>query len=91
MWSKFQKIIELFTQKSSQKYGFGIRDPEQTYSGSRIHGTKSHRISDPGSGYAAVKNWSTKVNFLIMTIFSLVAYTSIIPYLADKKHMRICP
>ncbi len=33
MWANFQRIIELFTQKlslSSQKYGFGIRDPEKT-------------------------------------------------------------
>ncbi len=29
---------------SSQKYGFGIRDPEKTYSGSRIQGSKRHRI-----------------------------------------------
>jgi hypothetical protein len=29
---------------SFQKYGFGIRDPEKTYSGSRIQGSKRHRI-----------------------------------------------
>jgi hypothetical protein len=27
----------------------GIRDPEKTYSGSRIQGSKRHRIPDPGS------------------------------------------
>jgi hypothetical protein len=34
---------------SSQRYGFGIRDPEKTYSGSRIRvqGSKRHRIPDP--------------------------------------------
>jgi hypothetical protein len=51
IWANFQKIIELFVQKSSlrsQKYGFGIRDPEKTYSGSRIQGSKRHRIPDPG-------------------------------------------
>ncbi len=50
MWANFQRIIELFTQKLSlisQKYEFGIRDPEKTYSGSRIHGLKKHRIPDP--------------------------------------------
>ncbi len=31
---------------SSQKYGFGIRDPEKTYSGSRIQGSKRHRLPD---------------------------------------------
>jgi hypothetical protein len=38
IWANFQRIIELFTQKlslSSQKYGFGIRDPEKTYSKNR--------------------------------------------------------
>ncbi len=30
--------------------GTEIRDPEKTYSGSRIQGSKMHRIPDPGSG-----------------------------------------
>jgi hypothetical protein len=57
IWANFQRILELFTQKlslSSQKYGFEIRDPgseirdpEKTYSGSRIQGSKKHRIPDP--------------------------------------------
>ncbi len=45
IWANFQRIIELFTQKlslSSQKYGFGIRDP-----GSEIREKKP--ILDPGS------------------------------------------
>ncbi len=29
--------------------GSEIRDPEKTYSGSRIQGSKKHRIPDPGS------------------------------------------
>ncbi len=29
--------------------GSGIRDPEKTYPGSRIQGSKRHRIPDPGS------------------------------------------
>ncbi len=53
--ANFQRIKELFTQKlsiNSQKYGFGIRDPrsgirKKTYSGSRIQGSKKHRIPDP--------------------------------------------
>jgi hypothetical protein len=39
MWATSQRIIEFFTQKlslSSQKYRFGIRDPEKPISGSRI-------------------------------------------------------
>jgi hypothetical protein len=51
-WASFQRIIELLPKNlslSSQKYGFGIRDPEKTYSGSRIlnQGSKRHRIPDP--------------------------------------------
>jgi hypothetical protein len=52
------KELENFLPKklslSSQKYGFGIRDPtsgirdpEKTYFGSRIPGSKRHRIPDP--------------------------------------------
>jgi hypothetical protein len=68
IWANFQRIIELFTQVLSlsyQKYGFGIRDPEKTYSGSRIQGSKRHRIPDPGSVSATltvcktfIQNWS---------------------------------
>jgi hypothetical protein len=50
IWANFQRIIELFTKKlslSSQKYGSEIRDPEKTYSGCRIQGSKRHRIPDP--------------------------------------------
>ncbi len=65
IWANFQRIIELFTKKdlsvSSQKYGFGIRDPrsgirdlEKTYSGSWIQGSKRQRIPDPGSGSATL-------------------------------------
>jgi hypothetical protein len=34
--------------------GFGIRDPEKIYSGSRIQGSKRHRIPDSGSGSATL-------------------------------------
>jgi hypothetical protein len=60
---------------SSQKYGFGIRDPEKTYSGFRISdpGVKKapdpgSLIPDPGSGSATLTattaKRSGKVNFL---------------------------
>ncbi len=57
IWANFQRIIELFTQKIVTKLskiwlwdpGSEIRDPEKTYSGSRIQGSKRHRIPDPGS------------------------------------------
>ncbi len=56
IWPKFP--IEVFTQKIVTKPskiwvwdpGSEIRDLEKTYSGSRIQGSKRHRIPDPGSG-----------------------------------------
>ena len=53
--ANFQKIRELFTKKlslSSQKHGFGIRDPVSGKNPFRIPdpGVKRHRILDPGSG-----------------------------------------
>jgi hypothetical protein len=53
LWANFQRIIELFTQKIVTMLSkvcvwdprFGIR--KKTYSGSRIQGSKRHRIPDP--------------------------------------------
>jgi hypothetical protein len=55
IWPNFPRIIEVFTQKIVTKPskiwvwdpGSEIRDPEKTYSGSRIQGSKKHRIPDP--------------------------------------------
>ncbi len=55
IWANFQRIIELFIHKTVTKLskiwvlgsGIRIRDPEKTYSGSRIQGSKRHRIPDP--------------------------------------------
>ena len=55
IWANFQRIIELFTQKIVTKLSkiwfwdpvSEIRDPEKTYSGSRIQRLKRHRIPDP--------------------------------------------
>ncbi len=46
LWANFQKIIEVFTQKILNMLS-GIQDPEKTYSGSRIQGSKRHRIPGP--------------------------------------------
>jgi hypothetical protein len=40
----FKELYVDFTKKIVTKYGFAIRDPEKTYTGSRIQGSKS-----PGS------------------------------------------
>jgi hypothetical protein len=55
IWANFQRIIELFTQKIATVLSkiwvwdprSGIHDTEKTYSGSRIQGSKKHRIPDP--------------------------------------------
>ncbi len=59
IWANFQRIIKLFTQKIVTKLskiwlwdpGSEIRDPEKTSSGSRIQGSKRHRIPDPDPQY----------------------------------------
>jgi hypothetical protein len=55
----FKELYNFLPKKlslSSQKYGFGIRDPgsRKTYPGSRIQGSKRHRIPDPRSGSATL-------------------------------------
>jgi hypothetical protein len=55
IWANLQRIIELSTQKIVNKLskvwvwdpGSEIRDPGKIYSGSRIQGSKWHRIPDP--------------------------------------------
>jgi hypothetical protein len=50
IWAYFQRIIELFTQKIITKHSkiwVWDPDPEKTYSGSRIQGSKRHRIPHP--------------------------------------------
>jgi hypothetical protein len=55
IWANFHRTIELFTRKIVTKLskiwvwdpGSEIWDPEKTYSGSRIQGSKKHRIQDP--------------------------------------------
>jgi hypothetical protein len=55
--ANFQRIIELFTQKlslSSQKYGFGIRDPRSGKNLFRIPDPGVKKAPDPGSGSATL-------------------------------------
>ncbi len=59
IWHNFPRIIEVFTQKIVTKPsiiwvwdpGSEIRDPEKTYSGSRIPdpGSRGQKGTDPGS------------------------------------------
>jgi hypothetical protein len=80
IWANFQRNIELYTKKLSKKLlkiwswdpGSEIRDPEKTYSGSRIQGSKRHRIPDPdpqhwrqpqGNFYTSLKAWKTTAEF----------------------------
>ncbi len=64
IWANFQRIIELFTQKTVKKLlkiwswdpGSEIRDSEKTYSGSRIPDPGVKKAPDPGSGSATLHN-----------------------------------
>jgi hypothetical protein len=55
IWAHFQRIVEVFAPKIFNMLsniwvwdpGSEIQDPEKTYSGSRIQGSKRHRIPDP--------------------------------------------
>jgi hypothetical protein len=78
IWVNFQRIIELFTQKIVTMLpkicvwdpGSEIRDPEKTYSGSRIQRSKRHRILDPGSGSATLDSrneYKHNANLLVLT------------------------
>jgi hypothetical protein len=51
------KELKYFLLLSSQKYGLQIRDPEKTYSASRIKGSKRHPIPGPDSQHCL--NWPT--------------------------------
>ncbi len=60
---------------SSQKYGFGIRDPEKTYLGLRIPDPGFKKAPDPGSGSATLVD--REVNKCPhITLASLKAMTS---------------
>jgi hypothetical protein len=48
------KFLPKKLSPSHQKYGFGIRDPEKTYSGSRIPAPGVKKAPDPGSGSATL-------------------------------------
>jgi|LakMenE01Jun11ns_1017448.scaffolds.fasta_scaffold7811457_1 hypothetical protein len=56
IWANFQRILELYRTKklslSSQKYGFGIRDPEKNLF--RIPDPGVKKAPDPGSGSATL-------------------------------------
>ncbi len=61
---QFSKNYRIFTQKIVTKIsinglgirdpGSEIRDPEKTYSGSRIQGSKRHRIPDPQHWFSSL-------------------------------------
>ncbi len=46
----------------SKIYRFGIRDPVKTYSGSRIQGSKRHRIPDPDPQHCCIISWKSESN-----------------------------
>jgi hypothetical protein len=58
IWANSQRIIELFTKKIVKKllkiWSWDPGSGKKTYSGSRIQGSKRHRIPNPGSGSATL-------------------------------------
>ncbi len=70
IWANFQRIIELFTQKAlkNMALGSGIRDPEETYSGSRIPYPEIKKAPDPGSGSATLIIGSFEVTGIFFDI-----------------------
>ncbi len=85
IWANFQRIKELFTKKIFKKLlkiwswdpGSEIRDPEKTYSGSRIPdpGVKKHPIPDPGSGSATLP-YGGKTLFINEAIYVPTSFSS---------------
>ncbi len=84
IWANFQRIIELFTQKLSlsfQKYGFGIRDPGNTFSRSRIQGSKitGSRIRIRNTATNRKNIW--KVFEIFLRLVSVIPFFVYISYL----------
>jgi hypothetical protein len=65
IWANLQRIIELSSQEALKNMGFGIRDPEKTYSGSRIQGSKRYRIPDPDT-----QHWEVHDSFVKVMLFA---------------------
>jgi hypothetical protein len=59
IWPNHRTFLPKKLSLISQKYRFGIRDPEKTYSGSRIRGQKG-----PGSGSATLEYCNVNANFI---------------------------
>jgi hypothetical protein len=100
IWANFQRILQLFTQKiSSQKYGFGIQDPEKTYSGSGSRGQKGIGSwipdLDPQHCYSDIKkNWirqmitnqlTTMTLFISLNLKRVTSLTHFYHLNTDKK------
>ncbi len=66
---QFSKIYRTFYPKNCQKYGFGIRDPEKTYSGSRIPDPGVKKAPDPGSGSATLHIGCVEILLLIVKLY----------------------
>ncbi len=54
-WKNYRIFLTKKLSLSSQKYGFGIRDPEKSYSGSWIPDPGVKKSPDPGSGSATLR------------------------------------
>ncbi len=107
MWANYQRIIELFTQKlslSSQKYGFGIRDPEKkpipdpgsrgqkgTGSRIRIRNTGFTKSLDPGEQYLALKSSDLSSFFCFLLSSMTGARTALLFLEASSRLLAVWP
>jgi hypothetical protein len=69
--------------------GSGIQDPEKTCSGSRIKGSKRHRIPDPRSGSAALLATERNPNFKSSTLRAILIPRSRVDIMDFKKFPKI--
>ncbi len=68
--------------------GSEIRDPEKTYSGSRIQGSKRHRILDPGSA-TLQKNQLKNVKSLVLYVGHKVLFSIVGQWALTSKLMPL--
>ncbi len=88
----FKELLKFLPKKfsiCSQIYGFGIRDPEKTYSGSRIQGSKRHRIPDPGPGSATLMYSRYNQNLLVCVKRIRIGTETMVPSVLNRIKGRI--
>jgi hypothetical protein len=89
IWSSFQRIKELFTQKfvtKLKKYGVGIRDPEKNLFRIRVQGQKGtgSRIRNTASSLSKLPLYLRRYVYGILPTFSIFFYVKIQLFVTAK-------